>query len=133
MRMCVFVCVRVCVCVCVIVCVCGGVFLHTQINHEPSSSWSVISTGGAVRAAPRVFQGHPPSQSSLLCHHSPPPRRPRRYASPRPCPSGSPPACLSCAGTGSREEEKKGGKKEGKEGRREGVDAALDSLQSSKS
>ena len=30
-----------------------------------------------------------------------------------PCPSGSPPACLSGAGTGSREEEKKGRKKEG--------------------
>ena len=71
-----------------------------------------------MRAAPRVFQGHPPSQSSLLCHHSPPLRRPRRYASPRPC---RPPAC---AGTGSREEEKKGRKKEGREGRREGVDTA---------
>ena len=75
-----------------------------------------------MRAAPRVFQGHPPSQSSSLCHHSPPPRRPRRYASSRPCPSDGPPARLSCAGTGSREEEKKGRKKEGREGRREGVD-----------
>ena len=138
----VFVCVCVCVCVCVSVCVCvcvcvlvcvGGACsrsLHTQINHEPSSSWSVISTGGAVRAAPRVFQGHPPSQSSLLCHHSPPPRRPSRYASPRPCPSGSPPACLSFAGTGSREEEKKG-RKEGVQLQRS-TDALL-SLQSSKS
>ena len=65
----------------------------------------------------------PPFQSSLLCRHSPPPRRPRCYAvSPWPRPSGGPPACacLSCAGTGSREEEKKGRKREGREGRREG-------------
>ena len=63
----------VCACVCVRVCVC----MCAQINHEPSSSWSVISTGGAARATPRVFQGPPPFQSSLLCRHSPPPRRPR--------------------------------------------------------
>ena len=68
---CVCVCVRVCVCVCV--CVCVGVCpssLHTQINHEPSSSWSVISTDGAARSAPRVLQGPPLSQSNLLCHNS---------------------------------------------------------------
>ena len=53
-----------CVCVCVCVCVCA------QINHEPSSSWSVISTGGAARAAPRVFQG-PPALPVLL---APPPQ-----------------------------------------------------------
>ena len=61
---CVCVCVCACECVCVCVCVCLGVCycsLHTQINHEPSSSWSVNSTGGAAREAPRVLQGPPPS------------------------------------------------------------------------
>ena len=65
---CTCVCVRVCLCVCVGVC-CRS--LHTQINHEPSSSWSVISTGGA---APRVLQG-PPALPVLLIAA---PRRPRR-------------------------------------------------------
>ena len=72
-RVCVCVCVCVYVCTCVCVCVCVGVCsgsLHTQINHEPSSSWNVISTGGAARAAPRVLQGPPPSQSSLHCRYS---------------------------------------------------------------
>ena len=125
MCVCVCVCVCACVCVCVCVCVCLGVFsLSTHTNH---SSWSVISTGGAARAAPRVFQG---PQSFLLCRHS------QALGCLWPCPSGGPPACLSCAGTGSREEEKKGRKKEGREGRREGGDADTDailSLQSLKS
>ena len=84
---------------CVCVCVCLGVSLHTQINHEPSSSWSVNSTGGAARAAPRVFQG-PPALPALAHSYLP------LFL------VGGPPACLSCAGTGSREEEKKGRKEE---------------------
>ena len=62
-------CVSVCVCVCVFVCVCVCVWVCVYI-HEPSSSWSVISTNGAARSAPRVLQGPPTSQSSLLCHNS---------------------------------------------------------------
>ena len=101
-----------CVCVCVGVCPSS---LHIQINHEPSSSWSVISTDGAARSAPRVLQGPPLSQSNLLCHNSCFPLLLVGLGAKLPCPSGGPPTCLSCAGTGSREEEKKGRKKEGRE------------------
>ena len=95
---------------CVCVFVFGCVPLHTQINHKPSSFWSVISTGGAERAAPRVLQGPLPSQSSCL------PPLLVGLAALWPCPPGGSPARLSCAGTGRREEEKE----KGREGRRKG-------------
>ena len=80
MHVCVCVGMSVCVCVCVCVCVRVCVYVRVRVRvrvcvcgcvyHEPSSSWSVISTDGAERSAPRVLQGPPPSQSSLLFHNS---------------------------------------------------------------
>ena len=106
------VCACACVCVCVCVCVFGCVSLHTQINHEPSSFWSVISTGGAERAAPGVLQGPLPSQSSSL-----PPLLVGLFAL---WPwSSSSPILRWYWKEGGREGKGKGRKKEGREGRRE--------------
>ena len=126
-RVCVCVCVCVCACVleaCVCVCVCGCVCVRVCV-----CGWVCVLDLYTHKSIMNLVL---PGASSLLVEQREQrlqdPRRPRHYAaSPWPCPSGGPPARLSCTGTGSREEEKK---KEGREGR---ATDAVQSLQSLKS